>query len=214
MRRIHAEESTPVRSQHLHWNKGGQRASYNGLLFGLIVVVRTHRGRLERVYLIIALIGHRHALSQKDYAEDEDRGQEGVEDNPPHVLEKVADMLIASERPNDCGQSAKPDRRRQREHRETEKYLTEVRERLVARIVLNIGIGTERYNGVENGGRCKRTQSARVQRRPRLKYQYQVSESVKNGIEYKQGNRILLPVLRSAAYLVLTPLEQQRRTVT
>src|SRR5271156_4539586 len=79
--------------------------------------------------------------------------------------------------------------------------------------MLDVGVGAERDDGVENCARCKRSQSAWVQRRPRLKHQNDISKHVQNGIEYEQGDRVLLPVLRSAVDTVLTPLQWARRMV-
>ena len=128
MRRIHSKEAAAIGSQHLHWDKRSQRPNHDRLLLGLIVTVRAHRGSLERVDLIIALVGHRHALNQEHHAQDEDRGQKGVEDNPPHIKEKVADVLVAAKGSNDRCESAEAYRRRKKEHRQAEEYLGEIRE--------------------------------------------------------------------------------------
>src|SRR5580658_8362899 len=141
MRRIHSKEAAAVGSQHLHWDKGSQWPYHDRLLLGLIVIVRAHRGSLERVDLIIALVGHRHALNQEHHAKDEDRGQERVEDNPPHIQEEVADVLVAAEGSNNRCESAEANRRGEKEHRQAKEYLGEIRERLVAGIMLDVGVG-------------------------------------------------------------------------
>ena len=79
--------------------------------------------------------------------------------------------------------------------------------------MLNVGIGAERNDGVEYRTRCKRSQPAWVQWRKRLKHQHDISKHVQNDVEYEQGNRILLPVLRPAVDAVFTPLQWAGRMV-
>src|SRR5277367_6558441 len=79
--------------------------------------------------------------------------------------------------------------------------------------MLNVGVGAERDDCVENRARCKRSQPAWVQWRKRLKHQNNISKHVQNDIEYEQGDCVLRPVLRSAVDAVLTPLQWAGRMV-
>src|SRR5271156_2648998 len=79
--------------------------------------------------------------------------------------------------------------------------------------MLDVGVGAERNDGVENRTRCKRPQPAWIQWRKRLEHQHDISKHVQNDIEYEQGDRVLLPVLRSAVDAVFTPLQWAGRMV-
>ena len=210
---VHAVEAAPVRAEHLDRDDRGHRADHNRLGLRLALVVEAHRARLEGGGYLRAGEGHRHALLHEDDAENQRDRHIDVNGDAPHIDEEVADRRFAAEGADDCGERAEADRGREEHVRQDEKGLAEIRERLVARIMLQIGVGHKGYDRVEDRRRLEHAQAARVQRRDRLEAEHDEAEDEQRDVEDDERDRVLLPVLRTGVDQILKPFEDTRRAV-
>jgi hypothetical protein len=92
------------------------------------------------------------------------------------IDEEIADRRLAAESANDRRKCAEADRSRKEHVRQDEERLAEIREALIARIVLQIGVGHEGYDRVEDRCRLQHAEPARVQGRDRLQGEHDESE--------------------------------------
>src|SRR6202142_3360182 len=76
---------------------------------------------------------------------------------------------------------------------------------LVPRIVLEVRVCHERYNTIEDSARSQHNPAVGIKRHPLLKRQHKVAKDKKQGIEYEQRARILLPVLRTTVQVFFEP---------
>ena len=162
---VGAEESPTVGTYLFDRDHRGDRTHDDGLLLDLAVIGCPHRTGLQRGSLHGALEGHRHALLHEKDAPQETHRHEHVDHHAPHIDEEVADGLLAAEQPNDRGQRAEAHSGRDEHVRDDKEDLAEVGEMHVARVVLQVGVGHEGGDRIEDGGRPQHAEPARVQRR-------------------------------------------------
>ena len=182
-----------------------------GLACALVVV--THRAGFERRRDLGAGIGHRHALLDEQDAENQRDRQIDVHADAPHIDEEIADRRLAAERANDRRKGAEPYRRGQEHVRQDEECLAEVREMLIARIVLQIRIRHKGYDGVEDRRRLQHAAAERIQRRQRLQREDDEAEHEQRDAEDHQREHVLLPILRTGVEQVLDQAQRARRAI-
>ena len=102
-------------------------------------------------------------------------------------------------------QRAETDRGRQKQIGDAKENLAEVRQMLVAGIVLEVRVRHERDHAVKDGAGEEHPLAIRIQRHPRLERQDQKAEDEQHGVEDEQGAGILLPVLRAAVQAFFEP---------
>ena len=210
---VHAVEAASVGAEHLDRDDGGDGADDDRLGLRQAFVVEAHRAGLERRRDLGAVEGHRHALLHEDDAEDERERHVDVNGDAPHIDEEIADRGLAAEGADDRRERAEAHRSRQEHVRQDEERLAEIRETLVARIVLQIGVGHEGYDRVEDRRRLQHAEPARVQGRDRLQAENDEPEHEEGGVEDHQRNDILLPVLRPRVEQFLEPAQDARRAI-
>ena len=208
MSRVHAVEAAAVGAQHLDRDDGRDRADDDRLRLRLALVVKAHRPGLERSRDLGAGVGHRHALLHEDDAEDERDRHIDVHGDAPHIDEEIADRRLAAEGADDGGERAESDRGRKKHVRQDEENLAEVREALIARIVLQIGVGHEGNDRVENRRRLEPAEAARIERRNRLQAENDETEHEQPDREDEHRQHVLLPVLRSGVDQLLEPTQK------
>jgi len=84
---------------------------------------------------------------------------------------------------------------------------------LIARIVLQIGVGHKRYDRVED---CRRRQNAElswIEGRDRLQAENDKAKYEERYVEDHKRDCVLLPILRAGVEEVLEPLERARRAI-
>ena len=162
---VGAEKSPTVGPHLFDRDHRGDRTHDDGLLFDLAVIGCPHRTGLQRGSLHGALEGHRHALLHKEDAPQETHRHEHVDHHAPHIDEEVAYGLLTAEQPDDRGQGTKAHCRRNEHVGDDKEDLAEVGEMHVARVVLQVGVGHEGDDRIEDRGRPQHAEPAWVQRR-------------------------------------------------
>ena len=118
---------------------------------------RTHRDRLgtplQRLRLGGALEGHRHATRYQQYGQHQGQRHQHEDHRPRRIQVEVAQVLVAAQPADHRQHHGQPAGRRDELEPDDPAKLAEIRQVLLARVVLEVGVGDERADRVEDHGR-------------------------------------------------------------
>ena len=184
MGRVRPEEATAVGAELLDDHFDCHRAAGDGL----------HRA-LKRMDHRRAVEGHRQPAQDQQRRADRGDRQDHQKRGAAHIQIEVVPLPGAAEPARRGGDRRQPGRRRHELQPHDAEKLREVRQRAFAGVVLQIGVGHERGDGVEDQAALDRFLPVRVQRQELLERQHAGHDHEHDRVEDQEADRVLFPVL-------------------
>ena len=209
---IRPEEATTVGPDLLDGRQRSHRAATDGL------GVHLGRGAVEWRCFDRPLEGHRHSVGHQQERQDHTQRDEDEYQDPHQVDVEVAHGLVAAQRP-DHGQHDGQSRGGGNELQPDDPaHLTEVTEVLLAGVMLEIGVGHERADGVEDdagiGTGVVNARGVLVAESPQRALSIGVQREVLLGVEQAEGQDEQGEVKRQEGEGVPFPVHFRRLAAT
>ncbi len=213
MRRVGAEESAAIGSQVFDGNDGSYGSPGNVLGFRGAGSLASHGAGLQRARCDGRLERHRHAASHQDDAHQQACRKKHIGHRPPQIDVIVPHVGVAAQPTNDRDEGTKADAGRHEHVEDHEQQLARIREVLLTRVMLQIGVCEKGNCRVENRGRAERALACRREGKDGLQRQDHKAEHEKQRIEQEQRDDVLLPALGTRIQPPLDPLHPSRGVV-
>lgn len=110
---VRAVKPAPVCPQHFDRYDCPHRTDNDRLWLRVALRDGTDRSRFQGGDLILASVGHRHALLNKQHTGNQRRRRQHIDHDPPHIEKEIPNLRFTTEGPDYCGQSTESDRRRE-----------------------------------------------------------------------------------------------------